>query len=81
MRPQGYDLILLNSFLDAVGVKKGCSQHFVEWDMITNDTSQSPVSVSMPCALPFHRLPGSFYSDYQSLNVKSRGDFLITMMV
>ena len=55
IKHQGHGLILLNSSLDAVRVKKECSQHPVECDMITNDSSQSPGSVRMPSALLSHR--------------------------
>lgn len=38
IKHKGHDLILLNSPLYAVRVKKECSQHLVECDMITNDS-------------------------------------------
>ena len=48
IKHQGHGLILLNSSLDAVRVKKECSRHPVECDVITNDSSQSPESVRRP---------------------------------
>ena len=84
IKHQGHGLILLNSSLDAVRVKKECSQHPVECDIITNVSSQSSESVRMPSALLSHRqiwqlLLRLSKSDGVSY-LKAHGDVLITMM-